>query len=122
MSGRWFHIRADIERRPEIAALSHKQFRKKLLAALDGAENEFSDYIRGPYTRPLAHEWRVLREAVFERDDYTCRYCGARGVRLECDHVMPVARGGSSDLANLATACFPCNRAKRDKTLEEWVR
>lgn len=64
--------------------------------------------------------WAALRTAVFERDDYTCRYCGARGVRLECDHVVPVAKGGQTHIENLATACLPCNRSKGSKTLQEW--
>ena len=42
--------------------------------------------------RPVASEWSRIRRAVFERDDYTCQYCGERGGRLECDHVVPVAR------------------------------
>lgn len=71
--------------------------------------------------RPPAHEWRGLRSTVFARDDYTCQYCGARGGQLECDHVVPVSRGGSHALANLATACKPCNRSKRAKTPDEWL-
>lgn len=70
--------------------------------------------------RPPAREWEVLRRTVFARDDYTCVYCGARGGRLECDHVYPVSRGGSHKPSNLAAACFGCNRSKRDKTLAEW--
>lgn len=72
--------------------------------------------------RPPAHEWYLLRSAVFERDDYTCQYCWVRGGRLECDHVVPVSRGGTHDLSNLVTACFACNRSKRNKTVEEWMR
>jgi hypothetical protein len=70
--------------------------------------------------RPPAHEWATLRLEVFERDDFTCTYCGERGSRLECDHIMPVSRGGRSDLENLTTSCRACNRAKRDKTPQEW--
>jgi hypothetical protein len=66
--------------------------------------------------------WQSLRAAIFRRDNYTCQYCGAAGARLECDHVVPVSRGGSNDESNLVTACFTCNRSKRDKTLAEWVR
>lgn len=73
-----------------------------------------------PYDRPPAHEWRLLRQAVFERDDYTCQYCGKSGVKLECDHVIPVSRGGLHDMSNLVTSCFGCNRSKHNKTLEEW--
>lgn len=67
-------------------------------------------------------EWAAIRTAVFLRDDFTCTYCGVRGVRLEADHIVPVSRGGKTALDNLATACFPCNRSKGAKLLEEWRR
>jgi len=70
--------------------------------------------------RPLSHIWREIRERIFARDDYTCQYCGERGKKLECDHIHPVSKGGSNQDDNLATACFACNRSKRDKTLNEW--
>lgn len=70
--------------------------------------------------RPAAHVWRKIRDFIFRRDDYTCTYCSKRGVQLECDHVIPVSRGGSSEPDNLATACRPCNRSKRDKLVSEW--
>ena len=41
------------------------------------------------YTRPSAAEWQDLRRATFERDDYTCQYCGQHGGKLECDHIFP---------------------------------
>ncbi len=119
---KWFSVRSDLMRRPEVAKLSAKAFRRRFLAAMSGENNEFTPYIRGPFDRPYAHEWAALRAAVFERDDYTCQYCGARGGRLECDHIHPVAKGGDSDMNNLATACFRCNRSKRAKTVQEWVR
>jgi 5-methylcytosine-specific restriction endonuclease McrA len=68
----------------------------------------------------LSEEWAALRAEVFRRDDYTCRYCGSRGGRLECDHVMPVSRGGVTALWNLVTACFGCNRSKGNRTVSEW--
>ena len=71
--------------------------------------------------RPAASVWAVIRDRIFRRDDYTCRYCGSRGGRLECDHVHPVAKGGSHDDENLATACFACNRSKHAKLLSDWV-
>lgn len=36
-----------------------------------------------------------------------------------CDHVVPVARGGSNETGNLATACYKCNDIKGQWTLEE---
>lgn len=70
--------------------------------------------------RPSSEVWRTIRESVFRRDDYTCQYCGERGKRLECDHIFPVSRGGGHEFNNLTTACFACNRSKRDKTIKEW--
>lgn len=65
-------------------------------------------------------EWKALRLKIFDRDDYTCIYCGQRGGKLECDHIHPVSRGGSNDESNLATSCKKCNREKGTKTLDEW--
>lgn len=70
--------------------------------------------------RPCPEVWKSIRKRIFERDNYTCTYCGERGGRLECDHIHPVARGGSNDDSNLTTACFSCNRSKRSKTVGEW--
>ena len=67
-------------------------------------------------------EWAKLRQAVLERDSYTCRYCGKVGGLLECDHILPVSRGDRSTIDNLVTACVFCNRSKGAKTLAEWRR
>ena len=72
------------------------------------------------YGRLSGADWDALRREVFRRDDYVCVYCGQRGGDLECDHVVPVIKGGSNEMGNLVTSCAPCNRSKRDKTLEEW--
>lgn len=56
------------------------------------------------------------RMHVFERDDFTCQYCGrsAPEVELEVDHVLPVARNGKNDISNLVTICRECNYGKGD--------
>jgi hypothetical protein len=55
-----------------------------------------------------------LRYEILRRDNYTCRYCGARGpeVPLTVDHVTPTALGGADTPDNLAAACEPCNTGK----------
>jgi hypothetical protein len=65
-------------------------------------------------------EWAEIRGRIFHRDNFTCRYCGTFGGFLECDHVIPLSIGGSSDDANLVTSCRSCNRSKKDRTLSEW--
>ncbi|WP_025915818.1 HNH endonuclease [Herminiimonas sp. CN] len=71
-------------------------------------------------SRPSASIWARLRTFVFNRDNFTCAYCGHRGGRLECDHVIPVSKGGHHGEDNLVTACFSCNRSKRAKSVSEW--
>ena len=60
-----------------------------------------------------------LRFAIFQRDDFTCKYCGRSppDVVLHCDHEFPRARGGNDHPLNLVTACSDCNSGKSDKML-----
>lgn len=94
-----------------------------------------------------------VQVATFNRDQFTCRYCGRKTVlppvlRLlsqlfdadfmyhlhgkmtdchlafwrdisSCDHLVPVARGGSSDISNLMTACYMCNSIKQGWLIDE---
>lgn len=71
--------------------------------------------------RPPPAEWAVIRNRIFERDNYTCTYCGTRGGELQCDHVIPIARDGTNDDGNLTTACKPCNLSKHSRMPEEWL-
>lgn len=79
-----------------------------------------------------------VRRRVYERDDWTCHYCGLRihpatpnqakgrnapvdmssgsPVWLELDHIVPRALGGTNLFDNLRAACSPCNRRKSDST------
>ena len=126
----WFRLYDDLLDDPRVQRLSARDFKGLFFAALTrdvDEDNPFAEYIEGPYgskdsNRPAITEWRVIRHRIFDRDDYTCTYCGERGGRLECDHVIPVCRGGTHDDDNLVTACFKCNRSKRAKLVEEWTR
>ena len=58
-----------------------------------------------------------MRFAIYERDGYRCRICGAsqRYAYLEIDHIKPIAKGGKSTYDNLQTLCHRCNKIKSDK-------
>ena len=51
---------------------------------------------------------------MYERDDFTCQYCGLHGdeKELQIDHIIPVSRGGTNDINNLVTSCATCNKKK----------
>lgn len=61
----------------------------------------------------------VLREEVRQRADYRGEYCHAsetwQYVEFTLEHIVPLTEGGGDESANLALACFACNRRKWDK-------
>lgn len=58
--------------------------------------------------------------ALCEQHDHRCFYCG-RVEDLTADHVVALSRGGSNAIENIVPACRPCNSAKRDRDLEEFL-
>jgi 5-methylcytosine-specific restriction endonuclease McrA len=71
---------------------------------------------------------RDLRFRVLRRDSFRCVYCGATPAEkeLRIDHVVSIKDGGArTAMANLVTACNPCNAGKSDLSVEQaeipWV-
>jgi hypothetical protein len=64
---------------------------------------------------------KKIRFEVFKRDGFQCAYCGKTPpeVILEVDHIDPKSKGGKDDINNYITACFDCNRGKRDIPLDK---
>jgi len=63
---------------------------------------------------------RLTRFEVFNRDKYTCQYCGRDVVKdLTLDHVIPRYRGGEHNWENVVSCCFSCNRHKAGRTPAE---
>lgn len=62
-------------------------------------------------------EWFKYVRALERR----CEYCGVQTPRFQQDHKVPVSRGGSDALANLAVACPGCNMEKGTMTADEYV-
>lgn len=65
----------------------------------------------------------AFKRAVFIRDNFTCQKCGRREVFtdspwlpklgiLHCDHIIPLSRGGETEISNLQTLCAECNLTK----------
>ena len=63
------------------------------------------------------HVGLAKRFAIFERDQFTCQYCGRNTkehkIVLVVDHINPKKRGGEDIFENLITACTDCNSGKR---------
>lgn len=65
----------------------------------------------GSFTK---QEWRSL----CERYNHTCLCCNVRGIKLTADHIMPVSRGGSSNIDNIQPLCASCNSSKGTKHID----
>ena len=64
---------------------------------------------------------KYTRTTLFERDKFTCCFCGKHFPKdeLTVDHVIPRCKGGKSTWDNTVTACKPCNNFKDDRTPQE---
>lgn len=75
-----------------------------------------NSYVKLPYR--IAS---FTRNNIFKRDRYTCQYCGVKLDKGEetIDHIIPRSMGGKNDWKNVVAACYKCNSAKSNKTLQE---
>jgi len=74
--------------------------------------------IKGTNTSFTPAEWRAL----CERYDNRCLRCREQKP-LSPDHVVPISRGGTNDIANIQPLCAACNSWKATKTIDyrlEW--
>jgi 5-methylcytosine-specific restriction endonuclease McrA len=62
----------------------------------------------------------LLREYLLEKWQRKCAYCGAEGIPLQIEHLVPKSRGGSDRASNLTLACEPCNVRKGHQTADEF--
>jgi 5-methylcytosine-specific restriction endonuclease McrA len=60
-------------------------------------------------------------DALYARSRHSCALCGHK-VRLELDHIMPLALGGRHEISNIQLLCRPCNRGKAKKHPDVWAR
>lgn len=69
------------------------------------------------YDRLPKQEIRFSRQSIFERDHFTCQYCGKRfdSRDLNLDHVIPRDKGGQTTWENVVCSCISCNTRKANK-------
>jgi 5-methylcytosine-specific restriction endonuclease McrA len=58
-------------------------------------------------------EW----ESLCKKYNYRCLGCGKKR-KLTADHVIPISKGGTSNIDNIQPLCGPCNSSKGTKTTD----
>lgn len=56
-------------------------------------------------------KYKLWRKAVFEKDNYTCQKCGAKGIFLEAHHIYPHSMSSELkyNISNGQTLCVKCH-------------
>jgi 5-methylcytosine-specific restriction endonuclease McrA len=74
------------------------------------------------YDRLPRSEVKFTRHSIYERDNYSCQYCGKHFGKhhveqhLNIDHVIPRDAGGPTVWENVVCSCIPCNTLKANRT------
>lgn len=103
------------KKKPEVTKwLNSPEANKKRVISMTGSKNP--NWKGGTsvtiHSIRKSAEYRLWRKSVFERDNYTCVWCGVRGVELNADHIKPFSLFPELRFAidNGRALCVPCHR------------
>lgn len=63
-----------------------------------------------------------VKEYLLTKWGRKCTYCGVENVPFEIEHILAKSKGGSNRVSNLCLSCHPCNQAKGNKPIEEFLK
>jgi len=110
-------------RREEIARPAGGLYRVFLPREIEACRRRLEDAKLAGAAAGDFYNIRANRRKVYERDKYTCRYCGTAVTPYTAtlDHLVSIAVGGTNGIDNLVTACLSCNTRKGKKNLGDFL-
>lgn len=102
-------------RRPRPCMVCGRPSQGNYCAAHDPAADEAERQARNPYRKAYqSAEYARNRQLRFEISRGRCESCGIPllPAEWECDHLVPLRKGGSNAIDNLRILCRPCHKAK----------
>lgn len=98
-------VSQETRKRLSVAKLGNKNSQGSKCSFWKGGVSKSNDRIR--HSAP----YKLWRKSVFERDGFTCVWCGHNGGHLNADHIKPFAYFPELrfDINNGRTLCFSCH-------------
>ena len=92
-----------------------KHFVYRKAKRLSDIRNQVERFERFEKIKPTLREQipEEVRMYVWRRDGGRCVQCNS-DINIEFDHIIPIAKGGSSTERNIQLLCSECNRRKSD--------
>lgn len=124
---------ANKERRAAYYAAYYAENKERMAASMAAWKKANPEKVRAYIQRRRAK--KANAQGTFTADDwkqrlayhsYRCVYCGVEKHEtpegwLSCDHMIPLAKGGTNWPSNLVPACRSCNSSKGPKTYFEFI-
>jgi hypothetical protein len=81
-------------------------------------------YLQKDVLEPRKKITKKLREDLIKEAEFQCFYCKNKYDKsnLHIDHIIPISKGGLSNLENLVVACKKCNILKGIKSADEFLK
>lgn len=102
-----------------------KSAKQRLNHSLGALKGDKCHFWRGGVTKEnetlrKSLEYLLWRSDVFERDNYTCVFCGERGGKLNADHIKSFALFPALrfELSNGQTLCIDCHAIKTKEDMK----
>lgn len=62
---------------------------------------------------------KTVRDNLLNKFGERCQVCGATGIPLVLDHIVPISAGGTNDEGNLTLLCANCNQSIANRRFTE---
>jgi 5-methylcytosine-specific restriction endonuclease McrA len=100
----------------------HRYFTREFILQLERSKQYLERVSTQEYLRAKERSKMTtsMRFKILKRDNYRCQICGASqrdGAKLHIDHIIPVAKGGTTVASNLHVLCDRCNLGKGTRGL-----
>lgn len=76
---------------------------------IEGSELVSKRVTKNSFRREIINGWQGC-----------CAYCGSQPEKITLDHVIPKAKGGTTERSNLVPACAGCNVSKNHCDIWAW--